>query len=75
MAYRTPETQGRPPEAKDKQITSKGTSKDGGELTGKWGNGGKGTSGAAENSSQRLALLVEFMLVVNFVEISVILRF
>ncbi|CAL9157732.1 unnamed protein product [Musa hybrid cultivar] len=52
MAYRTPETQGRPPEAKDKQITSKGTSKDGGELTGKWGNGGKGTSGAAENSSQ-----------------------
>ncbi|CAL9090387.1 unnamed protein product [Musa textilis] len=52
MAYRTPETQGRPPEAKDKQITSKGTSKDGRELTGKWGNGGKGTSGAAEIASQ-----------------------
>ncbi|RWW26035.1 hypothetical protein BHE74_00037829 [Ensete ventricosum] len=52
MVYRTPETQGRPPEAKDKQITSKGTPKDGGELTGKWGNGGKGTSVAAENASQ-----------------------
>ncbi|WOK99701.1 G-box-binding factor 1-like [Canna indica] len=52
MPYRTPETEGRPPETKDKRSSVKGTSKDGGSSPGKSGIATKGSSGAGDNASQ-----------------------
>lgn len=67
MAYPIPETEERPPEAKDKHLISKEAPKREGS-PGKSVNAAKGSFSDKEDVSQRSDLLAKFMIIVACVE-------